>query len=51
MKGHVSSQGSLCHQGFPNAPRYIEPAILSVGFVHDEGMSAPRSIIEIDLCK
>ena len=41
--------GSLCRQDFPNAP--IEPAILSVEFVREEGMSAPRPILEIDLCK
>ena len=53
MNGHVSSQegGSLCRQDFPNGPMFIGPAILSVGFVRDEGMSAPRPILEINLCK
>ena len=41
--------GSLCRQDFPNAPMYVEPAILSVGSVRDEGMSAPRPVLEIDL--
>ena len=54
MKGHMSSPdwgGSLCRQEFPNAPTFTEPAILSVGSVRDEGMSAPKPILEIDLCK
>ena len=55
MKGHVSSQEGRepMPSGFSERAdvEYIEPAILSVGFIRDEGMSAPRPILEITLCK
>ena len=49
MKGNMSSQKGrgLCRQNFPNTPMYIEPVILSVGFVRDEGMSASRPIVKL----